>query len=344
MQHATTNGLRRRTCRYLCSATLATALSLGSFKAAVAGSGVDGNTDKQATAQTRYEQAAQAYREQRFQDAIELFLAADRLVPRPALAFNVARAYEKLQEPARALQHYRDYLRRGPDASNVEAVKTRVRELEAALVQRGVQQVTVRSEPPGATLTIDGAVRGTTPWTGELPIGTHQVQAEHEDYQARSVSVTLDGDEALDLALALPAPQSSGAAAAATRVHVGPNATTPGVSDQRDLESGGLHPWPWVAVGTGGAALVAAGVFELLRRDAESDAQSARYQTDYYADRDRMTSHQTTARVLLGVGTVLALSGGVLALLDSAEADTERAPVALGCDTTTCLGTWMGNF
>jgi hypothetical protein len=109
-------------------------------------------------------------------------------------------------------------------------------------------------------------------------------------------------------------------------------------------EEASLQPWPWVAVGAGGAALAAAGVFELLRLDAESEAKSARYQTDYYEDRERMSSRQTAARVLLGVSAVLVLTGGVLALIDGAAVDTEHAPVALGCDTTTCVGTWMGNF
>lgn len=342
MPHTIIHRLPLRVYRCLGSATLATTLSFG-FIGAASGNSVDPPGGDRASAQSRFEQAVQAYRDQRFQEAIDLFLAADRLAPRPALAFNVARAYEKLHEPARALQYYRDYLRRGPDAANVEEVKTRVRELEAELAKRGEQQITVRSEPPGAVLSIDGAPRGTTPWTGELPIGTHHVDVEHEQYQSRRVSVTLDG-EALELALALPPAYGHGDHAAAGRFPVTGSVNTPPVDSRRDLESDGLHPWPWVAVGTGGAALVAAGVFELLRRDAESDAQSARYQTDYYADRDRMTSHQTTARVLLGVGTVLALSGGVLALIDSAAADTERTPVALGCDATTCLGTWMGNF
>ncbi len=347
MQHATINGIPRRTFR-LSSAALAMALSLGSIEAS-AGSATDEGAAQQTTAQARYEQGALAYREQRFKEAIELFLAADRLDPRPALAFNVARAYEKLQEPARALQHYRDYLRRGPDPSNLAEVRTRVRELEATLAERGVQQVTVRSKPPGATLFIDGVVRGTTPWTGELPIGTHQVHAEHEDYQSRRVSVTVDGEEALELALALPAEQRSGASSAAPPEPVGRNANghgvgEHGVSEQSDIDSAGLQPWPWVAAGTGGAALAAAGVFELLRRSAESDAESARYQTDYYTHRDRMTSHQTTARVLFGAGAILALSGGVLALIDGAAADTEPAPVALGCDGRLCVGTWMGKF
>ena len=334
MQAATTTGMHHQTFRYLSSATVAAALLLGSPAPADGSSAnsdvadgdvADGEASLQADAQARYEQGVQAYRAQRFREAIELFLAADRLVPRAALAFNVARAYEKLQEPARALQHYRDYLRRGPDASNEAEVKSRVQELEATLAERGVQQITVRSKPRGATLFVDGVARGTTPWTGELPLGKHHVQAQHEDYQARRVSVTLDGNEALELELSLPYDQHSEAPGAAPA-----DANSPGAGEQRDLESGRLQPWAWVALGSSGAALATAGVFELLRRDAESDAQSARYQPAYHAHRERMSSHQTTARILLGAGAVLALGGGMLALIDGAEGEAERSPVALG--------------
>lgn len=363
MQDATPIGMFNRSFRYRHAATLAAAMSLGSLRAAAGSTSVTDVTntngpaqanaavDAQADAKVRYEQGVQAYREQRFREAIDSFLSADSLVPRPALAFNIARAYEKLQEPARALQYYRDYLRRGPDESNAEEVSSRVRELEAELAARGVQQLTVRSNPKGATLSIDGAVRGTTPWTGELPLGTHDVRVQHEDDRAHRVSVTLDGGETLELALSLktaqgPAPdplRGAGAAGAGMT-----NASTADGGEPSTFGGGNLQPWPWVALGSGGAVLAAAGVFELLRRDAESDAQEARYQPEYHTHRERMSSYQTTARILIGAGAVLALGGGVLAFVDGAQADadadSEHPPVALGCDTTTCMGTWIGSF
>ena len=39
---------------------------------------------------------AQAYREARYKDAIDLFLQANRLDPHPELIYNVGQAYEKL--------------------------------------------------------------------------------------------------------------------------------------------------------------------------------------------------------------------------------------------------------
>lgn len=301
-------------------------------------------TTARTNAQAHYDRGALAYREQDYEIAIEQFLLADRWAPRAALSFNVARAYENLREPSRALQYYRDYLRRGADASNREEVTRRVRELQSALGERGVQQVTVRSKPPGAAVYVDGKWRGETPWTGELPLGTHQLQARHDGHESVRVALTLDASRAQDLELDLPAADAADGASAGGHGSVGPRMDTTDPSEVDEPHGSSLQPWPWLALAAGGTTLAAAGVFELLRRDAEADAVSARYQTDYYDDRERMNSRQTTARVLLGVSAVFVLTGGVLALIDGAQPATEHAAVALGCDPTTCLGTWTGSF
>src|SRR5688572_23821750 len=144
----------------------------------------------QARAEAHYEQGVQAYRAQRYRTAIEHFLAADNLVPSPALCYNVARAYERLDEAPRALEYYRTYLRRGADPKNEAEVRARVREISTLLARRGVQQITVRSDPPGANVVIDGRARGTTPWTGELELGRHRVVVDQGAVE-RQLDVTL---------------------------------------------------------------------------------------------------------------------------------------------------------
>lgn len=306
--------------------------------------GDDSPTPARTDAEAHYARGVEAYREQHYELAIEQFLRADVLAPRAALSFNVARAYEKLHEPSRALQYYRDYLRRGADASNRDEVTRRVRELQAALAERGVQQVTVRSKPSGAAVFIDGKRRGETPWTSELPLGTHQLQARRDGHRPVDVALTLDASRAQDLELELPAIDAADTLRTGGHGSVGPRMNTAAASEGHVRERGSLQPWPWLALTAGGATLAAAGVFELLRRDAEADATRAHYQTDYYDDRERMNSRQTTARVLLGVSAVFLVTGGVLAFVDGAPPRPEYPPVALGCDPTTCLGTWRGNF
>jgi hypothetical protein len=104
---------------------------------------------------------------------------------------------------------------------------------------------------------------------------------------------------------------------------------------------------PWIVAGAGAATLVGAGVYELLRRDAEQDAEDAESQWEAHDQFERMSSHQKTARVLAGVGALLVVGGGVLAVVNGSRESDHAAPatpVALGCDGSACVGTWSGRF
>ncbi|MFO7181299.1 MAG: PEGA domain-containing protein, partial [Pseudomonadota bacterium] len=124
-------------------------------------------------AEARHAEGVAAYAAGRYKEAADHFLRADALVPSAAHSYNAARAHEKLLDAAGALRHYRDYLRRKPNARNGAEVRRRVAALEAELVARGLRQLTVISTPPGATVSIDELPVGVSPWTGELPPGTH---------------------------------------------------------------------------------------------------------------------------------------------------------------------------
>jgi hypothetical protein len=274
-------------------------------------------------------------------EAVELFVAADRLAPSAALSFNVARAYEKLIEPARALEHYRAYVRRGSEPEHEQVVRKRIVELEGVLEARGVQQLSVLSEPSGANVLIDGRAAGPTPWTEELAPGPHTILVAKAGYVEERREVVLETTRALDVTVVLspaatppPAPRSAA-----------PNGSSPHL--EPEPESGSFGPGPWVTLGVGGAALVGAGIFEILRRSAEDDAKStpqARFAE--YEDRyDRAQARQTTSRVLAVSGGVLVLVGGAWALIERRErkpAHAVQAPrrtqATVGCDTRACFG------
>jgi hypothetical protein len=92
-----------------------------------------------------------------------LFRQADAIAPSAPLSFNVARAYDKLADASNALRWYRDYLRRAPQAPNAGEAVARVRFYEGVLQTRGIQQLTVLSNPPTATVSVDGVPMGLTP-------------------------------------------------------------------------------------------------------------------------------------------------------------------------------------
>ncbi len=296
---------------------------------------------RRADAKARYEQGVDAYKNGHFKDAVDLFLAADRLSPSAPLSFNIARAYEKLGDDSGALRWYRDYLRRAPNAANANEVAANVTRFEARLAKKGVQQLTVLSTPSGATVSIDDANVGVTPGTFELAPGQHHVALLLRGYSDSGSDIELAPDHAQDLTVSLaPAPNPAPTAAPEPRVPLAPAANQPSAPAKAAPDHGGFGPWPWVVAGAGVAALGGALTFELLRASAESDAKHTATQIQYSRDLDTMQSRRTAARVLTGVGGALVVTGGVLLTLEltrgrpSSAASLRFAPTAGGMLTT----------
>jgi tetratricopeptide (TPR) repeat protein len=288
-------------------------------------------------AQHYYAEAAALFRAGKYEPAIRLFLEADRLAPSAALAFNVARAYEKLQNTPRALEYYRSYLRRDPSGTGARRAASRVSELEKKLEQRGIQQLTVRSTPEGAALSVDRRPLGVTPWTGELVPGDHTLEVSHDGYAKVVRIVTVSAERALDLDITL-----SRAAETATRTSAAPDPR----HEPSFRERAGL--WPFVALGASAVSLGIAGAFELERSDSEAAARGSRTQLDYARHRDHAENSQTTARVFAGAGGGFALIGGVLlgiALLDDeTPPPDQRAKASFDCSRSACAAHYVGRF
>ncbi|HEU5074968.1 MAG TPA: PEGA domain-containing protein [Polyangiaceae bacterium] len=306
----------------------------------------------------RYEQGVQAYQEGRHKDAIDLFLEADALAPSSALSFNIARAYEKIKDSSNALRWYRDYLRREPQADDRAAVSALIDDYEKVLEAKGLQQLTVLSEPETATVRVDGRPVGVTPWTGDVPPGTHTVSLSLRGYADVERQIALAADSAQDVAFRLQpateapptpapvpgAPPASGAAASPVAPSDAANTA----------EAPGVGVLTYVVLGAGVATLGAAGAFELMRSSAEEDAKNAKTQIEKSDALDTMDSRQTTARVLLGIGGALTVAGGVLLALDLTQApETSAATRAKpgpelaasgACTFSNCFVSLQGSF
>ncbi|HVY25055.1 MAG TPA: PEGA domain-containing protein [Polyangiaceae bacterium] len=154
-------------------------------------------------ARVLFQQGVAAYREGKFYDAVQIFLQTQRIYPDTQLLFNVARAYENLGNASAALRYYRDYLRQADRPSDGAEVRERVRRLEQQLSQRGVQQLTVLSQPESATVVLDGKPVGITPWTGETYPGKHRLALTLERYVGQEQVIEVDAYAAHDVSLVL---------------------------------------------------------------------------------------------------------------------------------------------
>jgi hypothetical protein len=206
--------------------------------------------------------------------------------PTPQLLFNVAKAYDKLNVQGSALAYYREYLRSLPNAQDAAEVGVRVRELEALLLQRGMQQVSVFTEPTRALLAFDGVPVGITPWTGETWPGTHRV------------TVTLDGRKPLTTLITVGALRAED-----FTFELEPAATL--TAEQRCPQTLKTKPPPevstltWVVLGTATAALATTLVVEMAEKNNSGLTR--------------------TGAFFGGIGITTSILGGVLLHLDLRE-------------------------
>jgi tetratricopeptide (TPR) repeat protein len=268
-----------------------------------------------AHAKALFEKAASAYSGGRYYEAIEDFLEVERVYPNDQLPYNIAKAYDNLGSRPGALRYYRDYLRRSPDAPDREAVVTRVRELEAALAERGVQQVTVFSDPPEATVLLDDQPVGLTPWTGETWPGRHRVVVQKRGYLEHEVVMELDALKAEEVNLEL------------TRAPVTPPPPAPiPVSNDK--------PWPltrrmsvltWATLATGTAALGTAIAIEATAGSKSSHITPA---TGFFA----------------GLGTAAAVVGGVMLYFDLSDRSGDERHASLNAGPERVVATYQTSF
>ncbi|HEY2405955.1 MAG TPA: PEGA domain-containing protein [Polyangiaceae bacterium] len=298
--------------------------------------------ERRAAAKGQYQQGVQAYEQGHFKDAVDAFLAADRLSPSAPLSFNIARAYEKLGDGSSALRWYRDYLRRSPAAPNADAVREIVSGLAAALAKKGLQQVTVLSTPVGATVSVDEQPVGVTPWTGELAPGTHHLLLSSRNYSDVERDVVLTANTPLDVSLRLELASSAPIAAAPAPAPAAVPASKPASPSTATGKK--LGALPWITLGAGAAVLGSSLTFELLRRSSESAAKNDHTQVAFQSDLDTMDSRRTAARVLLGVGGALVVAGGVMLVLDRSSASGSLQSVGFGCFPGACAASARGNF
>jgi hypothetical protein len=205
------------------------------------------------------------------------------------------------------------------------------RHQERLIEEFGQQQVTVLSEPEGATVIVDGKPVGVTPWTYDLPPGKHDLLLRREGYADARHTFTLPADQAIDVALNLAV-----AAEAPAPVPVNPlPAPEAPLATVRDNEPGAMF---YAGIGLAALGLVGVGTsigLEVARAGAESDAESAITQLDAEGLLDDRDAYQTGARIAVIAGAALAVGGITLIVIDRAGASSGDT-VALSCGPWNC--------
>jgi outer membrane receptor protein involved in Fe transport len=170
--------------RRLSRLALALCLAVTPIVASGAAAGASGNADE---ADLQFQLGAEHYQKGEFREALEHFLASNRLVPNKNVVFNIARTYEQMKRFADAHRYYSDALEEETNAQRVQAIKEAI-----ARIGPNVAVLKVESDPPGATVFIDRkdlGSRGKAPRALALAPGKYKVIAEIDGYESATAEV-----------------------------------------------------------------------------------------------------------------------------------------------------------
>jgi tetratricopeptide (TPR) repeat protein len=106
--------------------------------------------EESAAARGHFEKGERHYDLREYEDALREFKDAYRIVPDPVLLYNIGQCHWKLQHRREAVDFYRQYLRRLPNAPNAKEVQARVRELEKDLASTPEPVAPPPTTPPPA--------------------------------------------------------------------------------------------------------------------------------------------------------------------------------------------------
>ena len=276
---------------------------------------------------------AEAFAAQRNADAIYYFRQAERLVPSAKLTYNIALAYDEMGDTGRALHEYRTFLVREPTSLHREEAQARIATLELALAALGLQQLSVTSDPPGATLQVGAEVVGVTPWSGELTPGLHRIRLEHKGYKAHDAEVALPAGHAADVQVAL--------------------LSQPAGEEKRASALERIQPLSWSFLGVGVGAIGGGLGFAFSHAASSDQASHASTPEAVARAQGAADAKQMASLALLGAGGAFVVSGAVLLVLDlnrdtssvpSATSTAAAAPLSLPCARNFCGLVTQGQF
>jgi hypothetical protein len=153
--------------------------------------------DDRAGAKAEFAAGLEADRRKDYASAIEHYLRAYELAPHENALFNIAVDYERLGALRDAASYYGRYL----DEAGETEDRAKITKLIDNL-RRRPSQVTIRSTPTGADISIDGAQAGKAPVVRELAGGAHTITATLGEARAqRQISVEYAEPVEVDLSL-----------------------------------------------------------------------------------------------------------------------------------------------
>ena len=145
----------------------------------------DGTADE---ADLHFQLGNDAYRAGQYLEALEHFLASNRLAPNRNVVYNIARCYQRIDRFPEAYRYYLESLEGETDPETRGRIESALSEISPR-----VALIDVTSTPAGATIYVDredlGSV-GRAPRTLALPAGTYRILATLDGYHDAASAAT----------------------------------------------------------------------------------------------------------------------------------------------------------
>lgn len=143
------------------------------------------------SARFHFERASAAFSSGRYEEALEHFLAVERLVSSPGTTFNIALCFNRLRREREEFFYFSRFLLDAQDDASRSDERAFAEERLAALESR-VAQVRIESDPPGAEIYVDRkelGSHGLTPIVLALEPGRRRVWLEKPGFHEAMVEV-----------------------------------------------------------------------------------------------------------------------------------------------------------
>lgn len=128
-----------------------------------------------------YTAAVKAFKGGQYKTALLKFQVVNKRRPDPVLELNIGRCHEKLGDYRSALVHCKIAL--GHRNTSAATRRTAAKCVKNAEMRLAPAQLTIRSIPSLANISIDGKPVGKTPWTGDVPSGRRQLDFTLQGYR-----------------------------------------------------------------------------------------------------------------------------------------------------------------
>lgn len=236
---------------------------------------------------------------------LEEAYAAD---PEPGYIANQGVVLQKLGRHADAAAAFDRFLATNPDPEKARMARDMVARLRP--------MVEVMSDPPGAKVSTDKEELGVTPLKAPLVVGDYTLYFSLRKHDPLEVKITVREGRPLSISQTLTPSKTAGKL---VQVEV-----------EKDTKPAPKRLWTWVALGTGVAAGVGAGVFYSLASGAVDDRDAARSGADWDAAQSDAETWNLAMWGAAGLSAAALAAGGLLFFKETEWLSVQAGPGGVG--------------